>query len=386
MRARSHPNHILNFQLYVLRPISKEAFLKGRSLLIRSLSYRLWTLNSPVIYEVKVEGWRLGDRRPLWQQGIRINTPANLRERLQRASQRRRSAGMRRQLRRTLWGGVATSSLLAGYWLADMKVSKSETTSSPPPGAEPQPTQAFTPALTTFIKPLVPPARPQYSSTDVPEAFRGTVISQVQPRNGEKVVALTFDDGPWPETTARILAILQEFDAKATFFVTGKQVEKFPDDIRRMVEAGHVIGNHSWSHQMGEVDDRTAVQEVEGTSRLIQQVVGFRPALYRPPGGNLDNRMTHYAKTKDYAVAMWSVDSEDYYVASPLIVDKVLKQAGPGEIILLHDGGGDQMTTVEALPQILSALSRQGYRFVTLPELLHLGAPNPNDAAETTTQ
>jgi len=376
VHARSRPQEALDIRLLFLRPLPREALQRGRSPLLRSLSYRLWTLNSPVIHEVQVGAWRQGDRRPLWQQQIRINTPANLRTRLQRASHRRRSPNPQRRLRRTLVSGVATSSLLAGYWLADMQTDAAKSTSiAPPPGSVPQPAQAFAPALTALVKPLEAPPRPSFSSADVPEAYRGQTIFDVTPPAQDKVVALTFDDGPWPETTDRILKILHQFDARATFFVTGKQVEQFPATVRQMVAAGHVVGNHSWNHPMDEVDDRTAIREVEGTNRLIQQVIGIRPVLYRPPGGNLDNRLTAYARHKGYAIAMWSVDSEDYYVAAPLIVDKVLRQVRPGGIILLHDGGGDQMTTVEALPQILTALSRQGYRFVTLPELLHLGTP-----------
>jgi len=368
----------LTLNLYFLYPAPRGALIAAQESVVRMLSYRLWTLNSPLIWKVRVLAWRRGDRHLLWQQDLRIKTPANLPQRLQLAQYRHSREQQRRRWQAALVGGMTTTGLFAASLLSYFRHSDAEAADASTAESSPTPSlvQPVTPLLAPLVQSLAEPPRPHYSSAVVPPAFQGQVIYDVTPANGEKVVALTFDDGPWIETTEQVLAILDRFDAPATFFVTGRQVEQFPQLTQQIVASGHAIANHSWTHPMEEMDSETAIRELEGTNRLIEQVTGVRPALFRPPGGNLNTRLVEYAKRAKFAVMMWSVDSDDYYVSAPLVMDNVLQDVRPGGIVLFHDGGGDQQATVEALPQLLATLSRLGYRFVTVPELLHLALPD----------
>lgn len=190
-----------------------------------------------------------------------------------------------------------------------------------------------------------------------------------------KPIALTFDDGPWPNTTSKILATLKQQKAKATFFVIGKQVKLYPQLIKQVVAEGHAIGNHTWSHEYGFYSEAAAARELDDTAKLVYQTTGVKTALFRPPAGILNNGLVATAQAKKYAVIMWSVDSRDWHYrgsTSKALVESVLKEAKPGGIVLMHDGGGDRTTTVQALPQIISQLKKQGYTFVSVPELLEM--------------
>jgi peptidoglycan/xylan/chitin deacetylase (PgdA/CDA1 family) len=211
-------------------------------------------------------------------------------------------------------------------------------------------------------------------SEEIPKEFHGRTIYQAKVNKNEKFIALTFDDGPWPTTSKQILDILQENNIKATFFVVGKMVQEHPDITQRIVNDGHAIANHTWSHHYHRVNRATAAQEIDRTADIIYQTTGVKTNLFRPPGGFLKNGLAAYAKEKDYAVMMWSVVSADTDKrAKPqAYVKNVLKNAKPGGIVLMHDGGGDRRRTVEALPKIISGLRDKGYTFVTIPELLNM--------------
>jgi peptidoglycan/xylan/chitin deacetylase (PgdA/CDA1 family) len=229
---------------------------------------------------------------------------------------------------------------------------------------------------------------PQNLSFTVPPQFQGQVVYQATPPAGaEKVIALTFDDGPWQGTTEQILDILKQNNIKATFYFVGQAIQENPEIAKKVAVAGHAIGNHTWRHLMDDMDEPTAVQELSNTAKLIYQATGARTHLMRPPGGNLGGELVNYAKKKGYLVTMWSADTSDYYVSTPLIIDNALRNAKPGGIVLMHDGGGDRTATVEALPQIISSLRRQGYKFVTVPELMQMqakwGPIQPLDGTDT---
>ncbi len=185
----------------------------------------------------------------------------------------------------------------------------------------------------------------------VPAKLQGTTIYHVQPSNNEKVIALTLDDGPWPNTTLKMLDILKQNDVKATFFWVGQTLQAHPEIAKRVVAEGHAIGNHTWHHWYRRMDQ-----------------------VFRPPGGVLNNGLAAYAKSQKYAVVMWSQTSADTdpRAKSQVFVKNVLRDAKPGSIVLMHDGGGDRQRTVQALPEIISKLKQQGYRFVTVPELLEM--------------
>lgn len=228
-----------------------------------------------------------------------------------------------------------------------------------------------------------PPATPL--SFLGPTQFRGKTVAKVKVPTGEKVLALTFDDGPWGKSTTEVLSILAKHKVKATFFWIGSHLQRYPDVAKAVVKAGHAVGNHTWSHTYKPVSEEVAKKEIENTSYLIAKITNAQTRLFRPPGGILDNGLVAYAAKKNYTTLMWSVEPHDSApkVTSDEIVKRVLAQAKPGGIILLHDGGGDRQATIKALPTILTKLKSQGYSFVTIPELLRLegGSPKPTPVA-----
>jgi peptidoglycan-N-acetylglucosamine deacetylase len=210
-------------------------------------------------------------------------------------------------------------------------------------------------------------------SYTVPSRFQGAIIEYAKLTKGEKVIALTFDDGPWGESTAEVLDILKKNNVKATFFVVGQMLKNYPDLGKRIVADGHVIGNHTWHHWYHYFNPQAAAFEIDNTTDLIYKITGAKTTLFRPPGGMLHNGLVAYAKSRNYTVVMWSADSIDYSrPAVPKLIKNVMKDSKPGGIVLMHDGGGNRSKTVEALPQLISNFKKQGYRFVTVPELLEI--------------
>lgn len=205
-----------------------------------------------------------------------------------------------------------------------------------------------------------------------PTHFQGKALKQVKVGEKNKVIALTFDDGPKPIYTQQILQILKKNDIKATFFWIGKFVKAYPEIALQVVAEGHAIGNHTWSHPYSKKSKAIAAYEIEDTAAIIENTTKVKTTLFRPPGGILTNGPADYAKGKDYAILLWSSDSKDFSrkVSVDSIIQKVLTTAKPGGIVLMHDGGGDQSRTVQALPTIINSLRNQGYKFVTVPELM----------------
>jgi peptidoglycan/xylan/chitin deacetylase (PgdA/CDA1 family) len=208
----------------------------------------------------------------------------------------------------------------------------------------------------------------------VPAQFQGKTVYQIKPRNDEKVIALTIDDGPWPKTTTEMLDIFKQHDVKATFFWVGTAIQAHPELAKRVVAEGHAIGNHTWHHWYKRMDAATAKSEIDRTAELIYKTTGVKTSLFRPPGGYLNNGLAAYANSQNYSVVMWSLTSADTDPRAKyqVFVKNVLKGAKPGAIVLMHDGGGNRQRTVQALPQIIAGLKQQGYRFVTIPELMEL--------------
>ena len=220
-------------------------------------------------------------------------------------------------------------------------------------------------------------------STDVPSNFQGIVISEAKLPPGKKVIALTFDDGPWPSSTAKVLDILKKNNIKGTFFVVGQNVKNYPDLTKRVVTDGHIIANHTWHHWYHHMNAQAAAYEVANTTDIIYQTTGVKTSLFRPPGGNMRNGVAAYAKSNKYAVIMWSSDSMDYSRPGvPRLINNIFREAKPGGIVLMHDGGGDRSHTVKALPEIISKFRKQGYEFVTVPELLEMQDQYPHLVAQ----
>lgn len=185
-------------------------------------------------------------------------------------------------------------------------------------------------------------------------------------------VALTFDDGPWPVQTRQVIQILRRFHVPATFFMVGYLTERYPELVRIVDRAGMQIGNHSWDHPLepplADLGRRQMVEEIGRTSRGLF-ALGVRTRLFRPPGGSYDGAVVQEARRQGMRVVTWSVDTKDWSErASPhQIVRRALRAVGPGSIVLMHDGGGDQSATLRALPRIIRGIRRMGLRLVAIP-------------------
>jgi peptidoglycan/xylan/chitin deacetylase (PgdA/CDA1 family) len=194
----------------------------------------------------------------------------------------------------------------------------------------------------------------------------------------ENTVALTFDDGPDPRFTPQILDLLAEHDIQATFFVTGARAEAYPELLQRIVNEGHVVGNHTYGHpNLVEASDMDTLEtEVLRTEEIINSVVGYRPKLFRAPYGFLYDELLEKLGEMDYTVVGWSVDSLDWQEDPPeVIAYNVISNIHPGAIVLMHDGAsesGDRTNTIEALRQIIPNLRDQGLEFETVPEMLDI--------------
>lgn len=207
----------------------------------------------------------------------------------------------------------------------------------------------------------------------VPREFHSTIVKHIKPLKKEKVIALTFDDGPWPRTTSQVLEILKKEEIKATFFWVGQYLKIYPKIAQEVVAAGHTLGNHTWHHRYTMMNPSVAAREIEETATLIYKTTGIKTLVFRPPGGLMNNGVVDYAKQHNYVTVMWSADSMDYHPYRPdELVNNVLRKAQPGAIVLMHDGGGNRSATVEALPKIITKLKALGYKFVTIPKLLEM--------------
>lgn len=187
-----------------------------------------------------------------------------------------------------------------------------------------------------------------------------------------KQIALTFDDGPHPRLTPRILEILDRYGVRATFFMIGKNVTDYPSAARMVAESGHEIGNHTASHiRLDRVGADRARSELTQCADAIEAVCGARPTLFRPPEGGTDAELLGVCGEEDYRVILWSVDTRDWESKNAqVIASRVLSDACPGDIILLHDFIGTNSRTPEALELIIPALLAKGYEFVTVSELI----------------
>lgn len=187
----------------------------------------------------------------------------------------------------------------------------------------------------------------------------------VRAADQEKMVALTFDDGPSGRFTRRLLEGLSERNAKATFFLCGYRLEQYPKLARQIVAAGHEVGIHGYSHKsMCAMTSRVLSKEIEDTLPMIPSP---NIAFLRPPGGLCDDRVQSGAKAYGMAILQWSVDPKDWATDdAKLIAKRVLGQVRDGDVILLHDMSD---SSVDAALMIVDALQRKGFRFVTASEL-----------------
>lgn len=201
----------------------------------------------------------------------------------------------------------------------------------------------------------------------------------------EKIVALTFDDGPNDPYTSQILDILDSYDIKATFFAIGKNVELYPETARRIVNEGHALGNHSYSHNANHALTNYGSRDMFLAQEVLFDIVGVKPHLYRPPHGKTTPWELQEVSNGGLVTVTWTTSANELGSASPeSFAQKIVNKTAPGKIILMHDGYGtehdnrnsDKTLTVKALPLIIEKLQDAGYEFVTVPDLFNMPAYN----------
>ncbi|MFF7974909.1 polysaccharide deacetylase family protein [Streptomyces sp. NPDC007905] len=187
-----------------------------------------------------------------------------------------------------------------------------------------------------------------------------------------KEVALTFDDGPQPGNTERILDVLDGYDVPATFFCVGMNASAHPGILTRMRERGHGLGNHTWSHPfLPELTRSQLTEQIERTQEAIAEASGGpAPTLFRPPYGSRTPEVLGWLAESGLTTALWDVVPDDWSMpGADAVARVVLEQVAPGSIVLLHDGGGDRSQTVAALPAVIEGLLERGYRFTLVDEM-----------------
>lgn len=192
-------------------------------------------------------------------------------------------------------------------------------------------------------------------------------------------IALTFDDGPHPEYTNQILDILADRDVRATFFVVGRHVDRYPEVVQRMLDEGHEVGSHTYNHvNLLNADEATVIRELEMTERALREAFDSEPRFFRPPRGLYNQVTLDTAHERGYTLVLWSLSSTDWMGTSAArMVRLVTNRAHGGDIVLFHDSGdfftaagASRANTVAALGPIVDSLTEQGYRFVTITEMI----------------
>ncbi len=203
----------------------------------------------------------------------------------------------------------------------------------------------------------------------------GDVVWRAPP--GKKAIALTFDDGPHPETTKRVLEILARGGHRATFFVVGRKARLYPDVVKDIHEAGHALGLHGWDHdRLYSWKAPTAIRlDIERTQQAIADACGVRPTLLRPPIGHVSSRTATAAKKLGVTLVAWSVRARDGLgePSGERVLRRIERGLTDGAIVALHDAsekGDFEPASVAALPRLLEALDRRGLRTLSVAELI----------------
>lgn len=200
------------------------------------------------------------------------------------------------------------------------------------------------------------------------------------PDPNAKYIALTFDDGPSPTRTERLLAVLREENVTATFFVLGQSAVTYPDIIREIDNDGHEIANHTYDHTVltgANITMETIAYQLDRTSEIIEEITGKVPKSFRPPQGAYNANVRQAAEERGLAIYHWSWEScpEDWKNTDPEVISSiVVENARDGHLVLLHDTNNH---TIDAVPDIIKGLREQGFVFVTVTELIEKG-PDKN--------
>ncbi|MBS1708076.1 MAG: polysaccharide deacetylase family protein [Armatimonadetes bacterium] len=243
------------------------------------------------------------------------------------------------------------------------------------------------PKATTPEPPTAKPApKPTASLTDDPAKLRDELAAKdddtgVRPprqaklyggKTTEKICALTFDDGPKPEWTEKLLAVLKEADVKATFFLVGKQVVQYPELTKKIADAGHIVGNHTFTHPQGDknmatMDEDEVAAEMKGTCRAVQDATGVRPKYFRPAGGHVNSLVINTSAANGMMSVFGGPNGDDTNPKKTAeMVEKEIMKVKPGGIVWLHTGS---QQTLDCLPRFLAKLKADGWKIVTLDDL-----------------
>lgn len=242
----------------------------------------------------------------------------------------------------------------------------------------PEPT---TPEVKPAPVPTPAPATTPPAPSLVPQATK-VVFTRCEIQ--QPTIALTFDDGPHPDFTPRLLDILKQAGIKVTFFMVGRCVVTYPQIVKRMVDEGHEVANHSWSHPLLTELGQTSVEsQLRRTHDAIVKACGVVPAYYRPPYGEI--RLSQRKRIQDtfgYCTILWDVDPLDWQPPrnSQKVHDRILEQTRAGSIILCHD---IHETTVDAMTTTIADLKAKGFQFATVSQLIQLEAQTPPVAGST---
>jgi len=210
---------------------------------------------------------------------------------------------------------------------------------------------------------------PELNAQHRNELAGGIALRKLMKGNpAKRQIAITFDDGPHPAYTPKLLAILKQYNAKATFFVVGEKAELYPDLIRAELAGGHAVGNHTYHHiNLTKVPLQDVAVEIQACGDVLKAITHKEPSLFRPPGGDYNTKVGQIANDLDYTIILWTDDPGDY--ANPgekVLLGRTLKRVGNGGIILIHDGVQE---TIDILPTILQTLKDRGYQFVTIDQM-----------------
>lgn len=281
-------------------------------------------------------------------------------------------------------GFIALSATL-GSSCSMISSAKPDAAAAGPAPVDPASAPARTAANTTYRTPRVQGPVPRNPDMNLPAGGASSGITFSRVSVSQPYIAITFDDGPHPKNTPRLLDMLRERNIRATFYVIGRNVDLYPNVLRRTVSEGHEIGNHTYNHPiLSKLGDSTVRDELTKCRDAVARAAGVQPRTLRPPYGALLQRQREWIHRElNYPTIMWSVDPLDWKrPGASVVTSRILSNTTPGAIVLAHDL---HASTVDAMPATLDGLLRKGFKFVTVSQLLAMGnqaAPGPVAAGQ----
>jgi peptidoglycan/xylan/chitin deacetylase (PgdA/CDA1 family) len=268
--------------------------------------------------------------------------------------------------------GELFARLYAGAFAIGLFIASPLVSHTPAAHAKTKPVVALGPASTTVPTTATTAAPPQPVTTApapaLPPAFdiEHHLPFEAAP-DGRRAVVLTFDDGPHAFFTPRVLDVLRDRGVKAVFCVVGQQIATYPQLVARIAAEGHALCDHTENHDthMSQKDPAYVSAMIQHPADMIRDITGRPPTFYRGPGGDLSTYIIERAHQLGMRVIGWSVDPQDYFKpGGSVIQDRIMSRVRPGSVVLMHDGGGDRLQTLEQLAGLIDRLRAAGYSFV----------------------